>query len=156
MCRLCNLATFVSIAISWNPVMSLRTEDKEHYWPPWGKCATAKCNGVHKGIVVGLKYRDPNAPLHSCSSPEVYKSYKTGEDGEKVRDVMSSDDINQYFRQDERPLEKSEYTCRESCKLKAYDGGNYDVTVVRAGGIKGNVTCIERFSEMGSTRASGW
>lgn len=41
-------------------------------------------------------------------------------------------------------------------RLTAYDGDNYTVTVVRAGGIKGNVTCIERFSEMASTKASGW
>ena len=32
----------------------------------FGTCCTSKCNGFHKGIIVGLKYRDPNAPLHSC------------------------------------------------------------------------------------------
>lgn len=46
-----------------------RLWDQERWWCSSlgiGTCCTSKCNGFHKGIVVGLKYRDPNAPLHSC------------------------------------------------------------------------------------------
>eukprot|EP00435_Cladocopium_sp_Y103_P010726 s4340_g2.t2 len=82
-----------------------------------------------------------------------YKSHKMI-DGKQVLDVMSSDDVNQYFPQDERPLEKSDYLCRETCKITYGDGKDAPVTVIRAGGLSGNVTCIERFSEMPSFRLS--